>query len=348
MLSFALGDLTVTLRHRRRNRIQISNQLQEGIVHYGRVSGEDALKFTGEQYHEWSAADKTSSQLNTRLTAGWDPKQTQRSSTERGSNEDLIHDSTKPFMGRGSLCVTFPPWSCKVTLWTLLVSLLLLSFMATTVSSTPIMEGRSNAESESLVVPDPRNTEFVVEENIDVSIKATWTSTYENVTLEVLSDDELPDVLFRAERSPEASAKLKRSRNPEKDKNSKDKNNKDKNNKNNKDKNNKEKQKISDGDKDCSRQTLRVRVRDLDLGYDSEEWIMFHYCSGSCQQQRNNYDVTLTYLLKHKHITHSAHGRVSNHPCCRPTSYEKVAFMDIKNNWQVVTKLSAANCSCVP
>lgn len=326
MLSFALGDLTVTLRQRRRNQIEISNQRQERIVHYGRGCGEDKLKFTEEQYHEWSVADKTSAQVNARLNTLWDPQRTNRSNTERGGNEDLVHDRTEPFMGRGSLCVTSPPWSCKVTLWTLLVSLLLLlSSMAPTVSPTPIMEGRPNEESNSLAVPDPNNTEFVVEENIDVSIKSTWTSTYENVTLEAPNDDELLDVLFRSERSSEASAK------PRKHK---------KNGKSGKDKN-------GDGEKGCSRQSLRVRVRDLGLGYDSEEWITFFYCSGSCQSHRNNYDATLTTLLKHKRITHSSHGRVSNHPCCRPTSYENVAFMDVTNSWKIVQNLSAANCSCV-
>ncbi|XP_077306831.1 artemin [Lithobates pipiens] len=325
MLSFARGDLTVTLQHHGRNQIQISDQLPGRIVHYGRVCGEDKFKLTEEHFGEWSAEDKTSSQRNTRFTAVWDPQQPERSSTERGSGEDLIHDRTKPFMGRGSLCVTSPPWSCKVTLWILLVSLLLLSFMAATVSSTPIMEGRPNAESDSLAVPDPRNTEFVVEENIDVSIRSTWTSTYENATLEAPSDDEFADVLFRSERSPEASAKPKK----------------------NKKAGNRGKDKNNDREKDCSRQSLRVRVRDLGLGFDSEEWITFYYCSGSCQQQRNTYDITLTSMLKHKLINHGAHGRVSNHPCCRPTSYENVAFMDINHNWQVVQKLSAANCSCV-
>ncbi|XP_072275409.1 artemin [Pyxicephalus adspersus] len=319
MLSFALGDLTVNLRHRGRNQIQISNQLQRRIVYYGRVCGED--KFTEEENHEWIAADKTSAQLNTRPRTAWDRQQTERSS-ESGSKHNLSHDRTKPFMGRGSLCVTSPPWSCKVALWTLLLPLLLLlSFMATTVSPSPILEGRLNAESDNLEIPDPRNTEFVVEENIDVSVKSTWTSTYENITLEAPSDDELPDVLLRLERSSDTSGK------PKKNKKKKDKN--------------------GDGEKGCSRQSLRVRVRDLGLGFKSEEWITFYYCSGSCQQHRNNYDVTLTSLIKNKHITHSAHGRVSNHPCCRPTSYENVAFMDITNNWQIVPKLSAANCSCV-
>ncbi|XP_018414466.1 PREDICTED: glial cell line-derived neurotrophic factor-like [Nanorana parkeri] len=325
MLGFALGDLTVTLQHRRRNQIQISNQPQGRIVHYGRVCGEDRLKLAGKEYYEWSAADETSAQRNARLTAVWEPQQAERSSTERGSNQNLIHDRTTPFMGRGSLCVTPPPWSCKVTLWTLLVSLLLLlSFMATTVSSTPIMEGPPNEESDTLAVPDPRSTEFVVEEDIDVSIKTTWTSIYENATLEGHNDDELMGVR-RLERSPEASARTKK----------------------NKKSGNRGKDKNSDGEKGCSRQSLRVRVRDLGLGFDSEEWITFFYCSGSCQQHRNNYDVTLTSLLKHKRIAHSAHGRVSNHPCCRPTSYENVAFMDVTNNWQIVPKLSAANCSCV-
>lgn len=325
MLSFALGDLTVTLQHHGRNQIQISNQLPGRIVHYGCVCGEDKLKLTEEHYREWSAEDKTSAQLNTRLTAVWDPQQPERLSTERGSREDLIHDRNKPFMGRGSLCVTSPPWSCKVTLWTLLVSLLLLSFMAATVSSTPIMEGRLNAESDSREVPDPRNTEFVVEENIDVSIRSTGTSTYENAALEAHSDDEFADVLLRSERSPEASLKPKKNKKP----------------------GNRGKDKNNDGEKGCSRQSLQMRVQDLGLGFESEDLIMFSYCSGSCQLQRNTYDITLTSLLKHKMINHGAHGRVSNHPCCRPTSYENVVFLDLKNKWQVVPQLSAANCSCV-
>ncbi|CAI9599415.1 unnamed protein product [Staurois parvus] len=156
-------------------------------------------------------------------------------------------------------------------------------------------------------------------------IKLLYVCLLENATLEAHSDDELPDILFRSERSPEASAKSKK----------------------NKKSASRAKEKNNDGEKGCRRQSLRVRVRDLGLGFDSDELITFFYCSGSCQQHRNIYDVTLTSLLKHKRITHSAHDRVSNHPCCRPTSYMNVSFMDVANNWQFVSHLSAANCRCV-
>ncbi|MBN3298613.1 ARTN protein, partial [Amia calva] len=39
--------------------------------------------------------------------------------------------------------------------------------------------------------------------------------------------------------------------------------------------------------------------------------------------------------------------KVSSHPCCRPTGYEAVTFMDIKNDWQSVKNVSAKECNCV-
>uniref|UniRef100_A0A8C4SAZ8 Artemin a n=1 Tax=Erpetoichthys calabaricus TaxID=27687 RepID=A0A8C4SAZ8_ERPCA len=68
--------------------------------------------------------------------------------------------------------------------------------------------------------------------------------------------------------------------------------------------------------------------------YDSDEIVLFKYCAGSCQRARTNHDLTLSKLL---------HA----HPCCRPTRYEPVSFMDVQNTWQTVEKLSAAECSCV-
>uniref|UniRef100_H3BAE6 Artemin n=1 Tax=Latimeria chalumnae TaxID=7897 RepID=H3BAE6_LATCH len=95
----------------------------------------------------------------------------------------------------------------------------------------------------------------------------------------------------------------------------------------------------------CRLRTLRVKVHDLGLGYNSDEIVLFKYCSGACQRSRTNYDLTLTSLLKYKVIPHGE--KVSGHPCCRPTRYEPVSFMDNQNTWQTVEKLSAAECSCI-
>ncbi|XP_068098618.1 artemin [Hyperolius riggenbachi] len=328
MLSFVLGDLTAIFRHCWRNQTHISKQLLERNLHYGSVCWEDSLKRTQEQYHEWRSAE-TSVPLNTSLTescAGiWDLHQINRGRSTENIKE-TNNDRTKPFMGRGFLSVTTLPWSCKVTLCTLLVSLLL-STMVTTVSPSPIIEGQSNTEkeSDSVAIPDPRNTKFVVEENIDVSIKSTWTSTYENTTLETNTEDELPDnVLFRSERSSGASAAAN--------------------------KNKKSERRVKEnghGEKGCSKKSLRVQARDLGLGLDSDEWITFFYCSGTCQQSRINYDIAVQTLLKNKRSNHSALRKVSSHPCCRPTSFQRVAVLDVENKWRVLEKLSAANCSCV-
>ncbi|KAK6484302.1 artemin-like [Huso huso] len=99
---------------------------------------------------------------------------------------------------------------------------------------------------------------------------------------------------------------------------------------------------------DCKIRTLHVRVQDLGLGYDSEELVLFKYCAGSCQLARSNHDVTLSTLLQKK-IIHGGRGeeKISSHPCCRPTRYEPITFMDIQNRWKAVEKLSAAECSCL-
>ncbi|KAM9324635.1 artemin [Gastrophryne carolinensis] len=332
MLSSGLGALTVTLKHSWKSQIESLSRLLERIICYGSVCWEDTLKSLQRPYQEWSTADKTSApQTRPEGTCAkyGDLTESKREKSARGGNSNTyLRDSTKPFMGRGPPSVTSPPWSCKVTLWTLLLPLLL-SAMVTTVSPFPVLESKSKTEkeSENLPLPDPRETEFVVEEEIDVSIKATWLSTYENVTLDTNSEDELADnVRFRSERSPGTSEKPK------------------KKNKGNGQGDGKKGEHGKKGEKGCSRQSIRVKVRDLGLGFDSDELITFFYCTGSCQQYRSNYDVTVTALLKNKHITH---GRVSSHPCCRPTSYLPVSFMDVKNEWKVVDKLSAANCSCV-
>uniref|UniRef100_A0A8C9WY66 Artemin a n=1 Tax=Sander lucioperca TaxID=283035 RepID=A0A8C9WY66_SANLU len=96
--------------------------------------------------------------------------------------------------------------------------------------------------------------------------------------------------------------------------------------------------------RDCHLERKEMRVRDLGLGYDSDEIVLFKYCVGTCHSARKNYDLALKALMDSGSISDK---RVSNHPCCRPTRYETVSFMDTQTTWQTIRWLSAANCSCV-
>ncbi|KAJ6657659.1 hypothetical protein lerEdw1_002160 [Lerista edwardsae] len=94
-------------------------------------------------------------------------------------------------------------------------------------------------------------------------------------------------------------------------------------------------------ERECRLRSLLVHIKDLGLGYNSEETILFKYCSGSCPKARSNHDLTLSILLQKSEIPGLGD------PCCRPTHYENVAFLDDSNQWHEVEKLSASACSCV-
>ncbi|KAM9848938.1 uncharacterized protein artn [Aulostomus maculatus] len=96
--------------------------------------------------------------------------------------------------------------------------------------------------------------------------------------------------------------------------------------------------------RDCHMEKKEMRVRDLGLGYDSDEIVLFKYCVGTCHSSRKNYDLALKALMDKGSISGK---KVSSHPCCRPTRYETVSFMDTQTIWQTIKWLSAANCSCV-
>ncbi|XP_029440419.1 persephin-like, partial [Rhinatrema bivittatum] len=99
-------------------------------------------------------------------------------------------------------------------------------------------------------------------------------------------------------------------------------------------------------ERECRLKSLQLRVKDLGLGYDSEETILFKYCSGGCPKARTNHDLTLSLLLK-SDIPALIEEKVFSDPCCRPTHYEDVAFLDDSHQWHKVEKLSASTCSCV-
>ncbi|XP_015210613.1 artemin [Lepisosteus oculatus] len=97
--------------------------------------------------------------------------------------------------------------------------------------------------------------------------------------------------------------------------------------------------------RDCRVRIKNLRVRDLGLGYESDEIVRFKYCAGGCQRARSDHDLVLAALVRQGAI--KAREGVSAHPCCRPTRYETVSFMDVENSWRTVERLSAAECSCV-
>uniref|UniRef100_A0ACB8F4U9 Uncharacterized protein n=1 Tax=Sphaerodactylus townsendi TaxID=933632 RepID=A0ACB8F4U9_9SAUR len=136
----------------------------------------------------------------------------------------------------------------------------------------------------------------------------------DNMTLQGVSSSEL----LRAERSPSDSSRGKKGSNKERHKKR---------------------------NRHCRLHSLRLKVRDLGLGFESEELVLFSYCNGSCASARTNYDLTLQNLLQINVLTRDKH--LSSNPCCRPVRYEVVSFMDVQNSWHTVDNLSAAECKCV-
>ncbi|KAL6104328.1 artn [Pungitius sinensis] len=99
--------------------------------------------------------------------------------------------------------------------------------------------------------------------------------------------------------------------------------------------------------RDCRVEKKEMKVRDLGLGYDSDEIVLFKFCVGSCQTSRTNYDVALKALLKNGSLPRRTARKVSSHPCCRPERYEPVSFMDAQTTWRTIQLLSAASCMCM-
>ncbi|XP_018532633.1 uncharacterized protein LOC108883691 isoform X1 [Lates calcarifer] len=96
--------------------------------------------------------------------------------------------------------------------------------------------------------------------------------------------------------------------------------------------------------RDCRVEKREMRVRDLGLGFDSDEIVLFKFCVGSCQSSRTNYDLALKALLENGSLPRR---KVSSHPCCRPDRYESVSFMDAQTTWRTIQSLSAASCMCM-
>nr|XP_033771188.1 artemin isoform X2 [Geotrypetes seraphini]XP_033771189.1 artemin isoform X2 [Geotrypetes seraphini] len=221
------------------------------------------------------------------------------------------------FMGRRLVSGKKQHQSCKVTLWTTFTFLSLLSGV---IAGFPPPEPWQMATIAGMSTTSPSFMEAGLEDNVELPLRSTWSSRLgNNSTSDGQSAAEFADNhLFRSERSPADQNKPKKNR-----------------------------KLPARGAKGCRIRSLMVKVRDLGLGYNSDEIVRFKYCSGACQRSRNNYDLTLSSLLKSKAISPGPHEKISSNPCCRPTKYEPVSFMDVKNMWQTVDKLSAAQCNCI-
>ncbi|XP_020638895.3 artemin isoform X1 [Pogona vitticeps] len=193
----------------------------------------------------------------------------------------------------------------------------LLSLFAGAVMATPQTWHHNQtlgSTSGSLGTASPAPVEENSREAPSQSAWSYWLG--ENVTIHELSALEL----LRAQRSPSSSSKARKGS-----------------------------RKAGRGSRgrNCRLHSLMVKVRDLGLGFESDEIVKFKYCSGSCQHARTNYDLTLSSLLQKHAIVPGPHDRPSSHPCCRPTKYEDFSFMDVRHAWKTVSQILAAECGCV-
>ncbi|XP_068808319.1 artemin isoform X1 [Struthio camelus] len=205
------------------------------------------------------------------------------------------------------------------TRWGVLAILSLLAGLATGALQT---RHRNETLEAAPTHPGTATASPGAEDGVEIPLAAAWSQLHgDNVTTGGPGEAELADdLLLRAERSPPGAGKAKKGA-----------------------------RKSSRGarGRNCHIRNLMVKVRDLGLGFNSDEIVLFKYCSGSCHRARSNYDLTLGSLLRQQLIAPGPQERVLSHPCCRPTRYEAVSFMDVQNTWQTVEKLSAAECSCI-
>ncbi|KAK3562266.1 hypothetical protein QTP86_033361 [Hemibagrus guttatus] len=101
------------------------------------------------------------------------------------------------------------------------------------------------------------------------------------------------------------------------------------------------------GTKPCSLTDKEMTVSQLGLGYVSDEVILFRYCSGKCVASRRNYDLALAKLKGQRLLTRENMDRARHSPCCRPTAYEEITFLDNRSQYHTIQEVSALKCACV-
>ncbi|KAM6948145.1 neurturin-like [Aplochiton taeniatus] len=100
--------------------------------------------------------------------------------------------------------------------------------------------------------------------------------------------------------------------------------------------------------KPCSLREVELTVSQLGLGYDSDETLLFRYCSGKCAVHRRNYDITLEHMRRAGLLKRGTKDKVHYNPCCRPVTYEDdVWFLDNNSRYHTIQEVSAQECGCV-
>ncbi|KGL81103.1 Neurturin [Tinamus guttatus] len=81
------------------------------------------------------------------------------------------------------------------------------------------------------------------------------------------------------------------------------------------------------------------------VGYESDETVLFRYCSGTNDGALRSYDLSLRSMRSSRRIRKE---KVRARPCCRPLAYDDdVSFLDAYNRYYTVNELSAKECGCV-
>ncbi|KAL4608020.1 neurturin [Arapaima gigas] len=102
------------------------------------------------------------------------------------------------------------------------------------------------------------------------------------------------------------------------------------------------------GRSSCTLREAVVSVSELGLGYESDETLLFRYCSGRCVAHRRNYDVSLEHMKRAGLLGGSRQDKMRHSPCCRPTTYDDdISFLDNKNRYYTIHEVSARECGCV-
>ncbi|KAA0719036.1 Artemin Precursor [Triplophysa tibetana] len=173
-----------------------------------------------------------------------------------------------------------------------------------------------------------------IEEDIDEGSDSPWQGLFEPSVF--VENDQQPARWERSPRSPDTTdIQTKGARKKKKKKEKEEKKKKDKNNGR------------RHSSRECRVEKREMRVRDLGMGFDSDEIVLFKFCVGSCQRSRGNYDLALRALMANGSLPKRTARKISAHPCCRPTAYEPVSFMDVTTTWRTIKSLSATDCECV-
>lgn len=95
---------------------------------------------------------------------------------------------------------------------------------------------------------------------------------------------------------------------------------------------------------ECKLAEIFVSLNDLGMPYDTQEKVVFRYCTGSCKTATHQYDFNLKNLVRNKKLK----KKDVRLPCCRPSAMEPISFYeDGGGDFRVLENFSAKLCECL-